>query len=156
MNTLADLEPYFREIVDEMWLGAWRIELTVADEADIPDAYATCEPVENLRIAVITLRSDWPDWDPDALRYILCHELVHCYLADLDPATNVLHDELNPSAWNLFRRAMLLTIERMTDHIASAWASQLPLPPPTNQPAKEDGNYEEEAAKEDGNYEETL
>lgn len=130
--THDDLSAYLDILMDEMWLGRWRIKIVEVDSDFLDGDYAQCFYAKNGHEATFALREDWADWAPEVLRHVLVHELVHCYMAGIEPAHELAKPHLAPATFDVFSNAMLHAVERSTDLIAGPWASLLPLPDLTN------------------------
>lgn len=124
----AWLEPYFRQLIEAMNLGYWRITLEdqwpAHGDADTSDA--SCWHSSDYYRAKVYLND--PDGDMEELRSRIVHELVHLLLRDWDKATESVEDHLNPPVWSLYCERLRHEMEQAVDAIAVAWARVLPLP----------------------------
>jgi hypothetical protein len=134
------LGEYLRELADLMGLRDWHLILA--------DGPPESEPTEGHRVqgectvsygrksATIAVSDDWAGEDPDELRRVLVHELIHCHQEPVQWAFNNAANRLGFEAGSVAREAFTDAFEIATDGIAVPWAETLPLPGK----AKEEGD----------------
>lgn len=132
------LGAYIREIANLMGLRDWR--LVLADEppqtADADDmlrreddtAGAYVEVIYGRKLATVSIASTWPQWDPEELRVVVVHELVHCHVEPMRWAFNNVRSITPQTMYQVMYEAFRDAMEPSVDGIATAWAETLPLP----------------------------
>ena len=125
---------YVRGIADLMGLRDWefRIDFDAGDERESNIAnmveLAYVEPSYGRKLAHLHLHPDLRDMDPNQIRMIVAHEMVHCHLAAVqDQCEDDLEKVLGMYADILFHKAFRRNLEYAVDGIATAWAEMLPL-----------------------------
>ncbi len=136
-----ELGKYIREIADIMGLRDWHVDLRIAplktdepDDDSVPLAEIQC--AFGRRYAHVTFVPGWENGDPEMVRMVVCHELVHAHLSLMGWITNNVHDALGNVAFSVFRASYHDAEELAVDAIATAWAETLPLPVKAKKPRK--------------------
>lgn len=138
------LGDYILDVKHRMGLRDWTIDLVIDDlergEHDVTDSNG--EPVAEIdcmygsKRAVLTLTPGWEQADPEMLRMVICHELVHAHLAITGWAVNNASFAMGKAAFDVFQASCSNAEEIATDSIAVAWAEMLPLPDATESEAE--------------------
>lgn len=125
---------YWQAYVDElrqlMELRDWEVRLE-REPTNRDEAFANVECLYGRKLAALKLSEDWEEHPPEAQRWAIAHELIHCHLTHAADLVNdgLLANELGDTSYHLFKRAFLRAFEYGVDGIAKAWADSLPLPP---------------------------
>lgn len=114
------LKPYISGLAGHLHLKDWRVEL-LDDLADRGNN-AEIETISGYKTARIRLSLDFFDHPEPWRRQVLCHELVHLHLSQVD-------DFLRPILSNSERTTYDLLRETAVDEVAHALAPHLPVEP---------------------------
>lgn len=112
------LTDYIRRLADLLDLKDWLIELhdAPADGATM----AQVNSVKGTRNGTIWIAYNWQDWNPEKLRYVIVHELLHLHW---EPAWNYVFQVSSESDYNSFK----YIAEYAIDATARAIATHYPL-----------------------------
>lgn len=121
------LAKYMSALARDYGLNDWDIRLhTEPPEQD--DALAAVSTVYGRRIAHISVASDFDQYEPEAQRIAILHELTHIHQAqERDLVTGILPDALGIPAFAMFEAGWRQAMEHGTDAIAAAIADRYPL-----------------------------
>lgn len=122
-----ELGKYVRDMADEMGLRDWTIVLSHA-EPDDDDHGAECDVTYGRKLATITFRDDWVQWDAERIRQLVAHELLHVHTWPMEQRLCDLKDLIGESAYTVASLAFRDALEHAVDGIATEWAATLPLP----------------------------
>lgn len=126
-----ELAEYVAILKREMWLSQWRIDI-VWDGDINPEAYATIHPTDGQRHANLRVCHDFFEMEPWKRRWVLAHELLHCYAADVQSLGESLRTNLGDQAYEAWHPGFNLAVEHMVDGLTTLIAGEdstfLPLP----------------------------
>lgn len=125
---VARLIPYVRDLADRMCLKDWRIQV-LEETVDTKDHNATIETIAGYKSSRIRLAEDFFEMDPEERRSILCHELVHLHVSQLDDFLRPILGQSQQTTYDLLR-------ELAVDEMAHAIEAHMPLPPSDTPAAK--------------------
>jgi hypothetical protein len=118
---------YVRAIADALLLRDWRFELPF-DPPPSPNAFAQVRPVYGRRIAQLWFCRDFADLEPEKIRHVVTHELLHVVT---DQITSTLENAgerlVGAPAFAVLWEATRERSEQATDQLADALAPHLPL-----------------------------
>lgn len=125
------LAGYVWSLKDAMGLRDWIVHVVsyppVSDERE---CHAVIHPEDGKHEATVKFDADFLDEDPEEQRYIVCHELIHCHLNQVQwQVEDDLPTLLGLSAHQAFFSSFTRNVETAVDSMARAWAELLPLPP---------------------------
>lgn len=127
-----ELTRYVRHIADEMGLRDWGFTIRISDPAEDVDgvdyAFASIEPVDGRKYAVITFDPETRDQPPLEIRDTVCHELVHAHLNAACEVVRVdIVDWFPQATYELMFRGFRRNIETAVDGLAEALSPNMPL-----------------------------
>lgn len=123
----GELGRYVRHLADLMGLRDWYLRL--GDEApEDEDWDGQCHVVYGRKVATISFRGGWEAWEPERLRWVAAHELIHCHVEPTRWSINNFKHAVGGDMYNVIYDAFTDDIEVAVDGMAQAWAEFLPLP----------------------------
>lgn len=124
---------YMRDLADIMGLRDWTISLEHAPPSSEPHdghkVQGECAVNYGRKSATISICPDWPEDDPEEVRRVVVHELLHCHVEPVQWAFNNAANRLGFEAGSVAREAFTDAFEVAIDGIAVAWAESLPMLP---------------------------
>jgi hypothetical protein len=124
--TTSDLLEYTRLMADHMGLRDWTITISV--EGTVQDDHAAeCLVTYGQKTAEISFREDWVNWPDEQLRWIVCHELIHCHLWVMMEYPESLSDYVGSVAFSIWDHGFQQEMEQAVNGMARPWAELLPL-----------------------------
>lgn len=120
---------YVRDIADMMGLRDWTLILAVRPESEMDECAGTCAVHYGRKMATITFAEGWEDRDPEDMRQLTAHELVHCHTEQMTTVVAHLRQFITDSKVSEFaEETYRVAMEHAVDGIARSWAESLPLP----------------------------
>lgn len=123
-----ELGRYVRDLADEMGLRDWAFVTEVEESFDPGDQNANIGCTYGRKFGTVKFRGDWSEWEPEYLRMVATHELVHAHLDPIRLPLANIRAQIGQTLFDVTHGAQTDFIEYATDAIAVAWASKLPLP----------------------------
>ncbi len=123
----SQIEPYVRQLADQMGLRDWEIVL----KDDVPDsetAHASIWCWYAQRHAELRVAKNWAEFTPELFRKTMVHEVLHCHTRMLFEVIENIQTLLGDPVYQVTSRHHRDAEEVMVDDIAVAWARLLPLP----------------------------
>ncbi len=121
------LAPYIRDLADRLCLKDWRVEV-IEETVNSKHHNAEIGTICGYKDARIQLCEDFFAKGPAKQRSILCHELVHLHLAQLDDFLRPILGASQQTTYDLLR-------EMAVDEIAHAVGAHLPMPAVEDDPS---------------------
>jgi hypothetical protein len=127
---------YVRELADQMGLRDWELNLrdstpekpkSLDGTSFLPEA--SCEATPGQRYAFLQIDHEYArSVQPEHLRYVLTHELLHCHFALMAESARIgLLDQLSQSTYDMFMYNFTANFENGIDAVARSWCVSLPV-----------------------------
>ena len=124
----SELSKYVREVADMMGLRDWAFAVEVEMSFSPGDDNANIGCTYGRKFATVKFRGDWPEWEPEYLRVVTVHELVHAHIDPIRLPLANIRAQIGQTLYDVTHEAQVDYMEYATDGIAVAWAELLPLP----------------------------
>ena len=125
-NRRVAVEKYVAKLQKIMRLADWTIEVDWSEPCE-DISYATNDPMEDQKYAVIRVSDKFLDLSPHMQTQTLVHELTHCHLNPMtDLAEYTVKSVTSKATFNVFEIALSQSCEFATDALADVLAPLVP------------------------------
>lgn len=107
--------------IDLVWDGTGPNGDPLAD-----DVYATIFWMQDYHQATLCLCKDWRKWEPRNLNRIICHEMLHLMLRDVNAVPDMVQDLLTGEAKAVLYRIQKHAEEGFVERLAQALVDAVP------------------------------